>query len=194
MRTDAELLAEARHDAGAFRELYDRYAQPMFAYHRRRAPDLDSAYDLTAETFAQAWLSRLGFRNEADGSAGPWLFGIARHVVAASARSGALESRARERLGILEAADRRADEADPAAASRGSRSAGGTAWGDDLDRAFTDLPAGVRSAVTLRVLEEEDYADVARRLGTTPQAARVRVHRGLNTLRHVLTNRSEVSR
>jgi RNA polymerase sigma factor (sigma-70 family) len=165
----------------------------LHSWFSRQTGSDTAALDLTAETFAQAWLSRLRFRDEADGSAGPWLFGIARHVVAASARSGASESRARERLGILEAADRRVAEVDPAA-DGGSRSAGGSAWGDDLDRAFTDLPDGVRSAVALRVLEEEDYADVARRLGTTPQAARVRVHRGLTALRHVLTNRSEVSR
>jgi hypothetical protein len=36
--------------------------------------------------------------------------------------------------------------------------------------------------VRLRVLEDLEYSDVARALGTTPAAARVRVHRGLNAL------------
>lgn len=188
MRTDAELLESARSEAGAFRELYDRYADAMFAFHRRRASDADAAYDLTAETFAQAWLSRLAFRDEAGGSAGPWLFGIGRNVLAASVRRGVLETRARERLGLLVAAERPV-----ATATANELEDEPERWGDDLDRAFAALPHGLRSAVRLRVVDEEDYADVAHRLGTTPEAARVRVHRGLSALRTVITDRSEVS-
>ena len=71
MRTDAELIRAARTDAGAFRELYDRYADQVYGYHLRRTRDLHAAHDLTAETFAQAWLSRGRFRDRAGGSAGP---------------------------------------------------------------------------------------------------------------------------
>jgi DNA-directed RNA polymerase specialized sigma24 family protein len=53
MRSDAALLAAARTDAGAFRELYDRYAERVLGYHLRRTRDEDAAHDLTAETFAQ---------------------------------------------------------------------------------------------------------------------------------------------
>ncbi len=54
MRSDAELVREARSDAAAFRELYDRYADGVYGYHLRRTRDPDAAHDLTAET------SRLG--------------------------------------------------------------------------------------------------------------------------------------
>src|SRR5215208_5940111 len=60
--TDAELLAAARTDASAFRALYDRYAARVLRYHQRRTSDADAAHDLTAETFAQAWLARRRFR------------------------------------------------------------------------------------------------------------------------------------
>src|SRR5215216_7920375 len=89
--TDAELLAAARTDPTAFRTLYDRYAARVLRYHERRTADADAAHDLTAETFAQAWLSRTRFRDEAGGSAAPWLFAIARHVLLASVRRRALE-------------------------------------------------------------------------------------------------------
>ena len=56
-RTDAELLAAARSDPSPFRELYDRYARRVLAYHRRRCRDEAAAYDLTAETFAAAFIS-----------------------------------------------------------------------------------------------------------------------------------------
>src|SRR5918998_3989696 len=100
MRSDAALLAAARADSGAFRELYDRYAEPILGYHLRRCRDEDAAHELTAETFAQAWLMRARFRDECEGSAGPWLFGIARNVLLVSVRRRALEARARERLGM----------------------------------------------------------------------------------------------
>src|SRR3712207_2787977 len=99
-RSNSPLLAAARTDPGAFRELYDRYAERVLAYHQRRCRDEDAAHELTAETFAQVWLVRARFRDECDGSAAPWLFGIARNVLLASVRRHALEARARERLGI----------------------------------------------------------------------------------------------
>jgi len=175
-RSDAALLAAARSDPRAFRELYDRYAERVHGYHLRRSSDHDAAHDLTAETFAQAWLARARFRDQADGSAGPWLFGIARHVLQASVRRGALERGACERLGVLERLGR-----EPAAAVPDER------WLDGLDEALDALPETQREAVRLRVLDDLAYDDVADRLGTTPLGARVRVSRGLATLRHKLS-------
>ena len=71
MRRDADLLVAAETDVGAFRELYERYATRIYGYHLRRSQDAHAAHDLTAETFAQAWVSRTRFRDEANGSAGP---------------------------------------------------------------------------------------------------------------------------
>jgi lactoylglutathione lyase len=58
------------------------------------------AADLTAETFAQAWISRQHFRDDCDGSALPWLLGIGRNVLRESVRRDRIETRARERLGL----------------------------------------------------------------------------------------------
>ena len=107
MRRDADLLLASRTDAGAFRELYERHAARIYGYHLRRSHDAHAAHDLTAETFAQAWTARARFRDEADGSAGPWLFGIARHVLLVSVRQRRVERAACERLGILTSADRK---------------------------------------------------------------------------------------
>ena len=78
--TDASLVAAARHDPDAFRELYERYAQAVHEYFVRRTGSRAAALDLTAETFAQTWLVRARFRDEANGSAAPWIYGIARNV------------------------------------------------------------------------------------------------------------------
>jgi RNA polymerase sigma-70 factor (ECF subfamily) len=184
MRSDADLLLAARTDAGAFRELYERYAARVHGYHLRRSSDRDAAHDLTAETFAQAWYGRARFRDEAAGSAGPWLFGIARNVLLASVRQRRLERSACDRLGLLEALDR-----PPAAAEPHESWLEGDA-GDALDA----LPPGQRDAVRLRVMDDLDYDAVAEALETSPTGARVRVSRGLAALRDRLTNSMEASR
>src|SRR5690349_20256435 len=177
MTTDAELLQRARTDAHAFRELYDRYAARVFAFHRNRSGDPDAAHELTAETFAEAWQSRKRFRDEAGGSAGPWLFAIARHVLASSVRRGRIERAACTRLGLLERLDREPATAEPT-----------EAW---LDDALADLPDDQQRALELRFVDGLAYGDGAASLQTTPGTARVRVHRGLAALRDRLTREDQ---
>jgi RNA polymerase sigma-70 factor (ECF subfamily) len=175
MKSDAELIRAARSDAGAFRELYDRYAGQVHGYHLRRTRDPHVAHDLTAETFAQAWLARRRFRDRAGGSAGPWLFGIARNLLAQSVRRRRLELKACERLGVLERLDEPRATAEP-----------DDVWLEGLEEAMAELPAGERDAVELRVIDGLPYDAVAAGLSTTEGAARVRVARGLGRLRQRL--------
>jgi RNA polymerase sigma factor (sigma-70 family) len=183
MTTDAALIRAARSDAAAFRELYDRYSERVYRFHLGRSRSAEAAHDLTAETFAQAWLGRLRFEDRAGGSAGPWLFAIARHVLSASVRRGRLERAACTRLGILERLDR-----EPAAVAPDD------AWVDGLDDALAALPEGQLDAIRLRFVEDLPYDELADALGTSPQAARVRVHRGLSALRLRLDPSKESSR
>jgi DNA-directed RNA polymerase specialized sigma24 family protein len=169
LRSDAELLHAARTDAQAFRELYDRYASRIYGYHLRRSGDTDAAHDLTAETFAQAWLARRRFRDRAAGSAIPWLFGIARNVLLMSVRRRRLERSACERLGILERLD-----AEPAVVEPEE------SWLDGLEEPSQTC----RTASATR-------SAVAAALGTSAPSARLRVHRGLTTLRNRLGNGRE---
>ena len=183
MTTDAQLLAAAQTDAHAFREIYDRYAEAIHRFHLSRTRVLDAALDLTAETFAQAWLSRARFKDVADGSAAPWLFAIARHVLVASVRQQRLEQSARERLGILTAVDRGETAAEPS-----------ELWLEGLDEAFAGLSPAVRETIRLRVVDDLSFDDVADLMGTSPGAARVRVHRGLAALRNRLLQTKEATR
>ena len=163
--SDASLLAAA--DPDAFRELYARYAERVFGYFVRRCGDHDAAFDLTAETFAQAWIMRRRFRDEADGSGAPWLFGIARNVLLMSVRRGRLERQAVERLGVAERLD---GPYEPATAAPDER------WAEDADELLDALQEALREAVRLRVVDQLEYEEVAIALGTSPAAARVRVH------------------
>ena len=179
--SDAALLARARSDPDAFRELYGRYARQLHDWFARRTRSQDAALDLTAETFAQAWLVRARFRDDADGSAAGWLYGIARNVLLMSIRRGALERRARERLGLRERLD----------APGGAAVHPDSSWADGADELLDTLPPAQREAVRLRVLDELEYDAVAGTLGTSRNAARVRVHRGLAALRTTLSTSKE---
>lgn len=175
MESDAELIRLAVRDPNAFRGLYDRYAERVLRFFTRRTADADVALELTAETFAQAWVSRKQFRDLAAGSAAPWLFTIARRVLLASVESRRVERATLERLRVDwprgQQAEVRPNEH----------------WLDGLEaelaNAVVDLPAGQRRAVELRVINGLPYDEIADRLSCSPTAARVRVSRGLAQLR-----------
>jgi RNA polymerase sigma factor (sigma-70 family) len=175
-RTDAELLRAARHDPQAFRELYERYASWMRSWFLRHTGSESAALDLTAETFAQAFSAARRFRDEAGGSAAPWLFGIGRNLLRQYHKHNRIETAARERLGIplafAECEDyERVDERDEA-----------VALAPRLRSAMGKLPSEQRRALMLRVIHQLPYEEVAGRLGCSQNAARLRVSRALRAL------------
>ena len=174
--SDAELIRAARSDTAAFGVLYERHALKVYTWCRRRLEW--AASDLTAETFAQAWLSRDRFHDEHGGSAVPWLLGIARNVLRETMRLDRVETRARERLGL--ALDLATEEGYAAVEERLSpRSA--------LAAALDRLPEHERDAIQLRVMGELPYDQVAQQLAIQPAAARLRVSRALRRLALVTT-------
>ena len=78
--TDAQLVARACSDPDALAELYLRYRAQLYAWFRARVPEA-AASELTAELFAQVALGVRRFRDEAGGSAAPWLYGIAKNLL-----------------------------------------------------------------------------------------------------------------
>lgn len=169
--SDAELIRAARSDASAFGIVYERHALAVYTWSRRRLAW--AASDVTAETFALAWLSRDRFRDEHGGSALPWLLGIARNVLRETIRHDRVESRAREHLGLP--LDLAAEEGYAAVEDRLSPRMA-------LAAALDQLPEHEREALDLRVLGELPYDEVAARLAIRPAAARLRVSRALRRL------------
>jgi RNA polymerase sigma factor (sigma-70 family) len=174
-RTDAELLGAARNDPQAFREFYDRYALWVRVWFTRQTGSESAALDLTAETFAQAWHSLRRFRDLADGSGAPWLFGIARNLLRQYHKHNRIETAARQRLGLAALAEGDEYEAvDERVAARSLAPA--------LAAAVRLLPPDQRAALELRVVQQLDYNEVAGRLGISQNAARLRVSRALRAL------------
>jgi RNA polymerase sigma factor (sigma-70 family) len=170
-RSDAELMRDAA-DPAAFGEIYRRHAQAVYRWCERRLAGAAAA-DLTAETFARAWLHRRRFRDRRATSALPWLLGIAANVLRESIRRDRVEARARQRLGLPVdlASELGFADVDERLSPR-----------EELARALEQLPPEQRRALELRVLSELSYGEVARRLTIKPAAARLRVSRALRRL------------
>ncbi|MBA3807867.1 MAG: RNA polymerase sigma factor [Solirubrobacterales bacterium] len=152
---------------------YREYLHAVVASFDRRVGDRELAFDLAAETFATVVVGAGTY--QPTGPAAAWLFGIARNKLRESLRRSKVEQTARRRLGMepitLEDADlARIDEL--------------TGSGDDaLARALEDLPQATRDALLARVVEEQEYGEIAALLRCSEQVVRQRVHRGLGRLR-----------
>jgi RNA polymerase sigma-70 factor (ECF subfamily) len=178
VRSDAELIRAARTDAEAFSELYGRHARSIAAWFAARTP-ARIAGELTAETFAQAALSLRRFRDDRDGSAAPWLYGIARNVLRRSLERERLETAARRRLGLpLHAYEPELEDVEARVDAEQLRPA--------LDAALAQLPDGQRDAIELRIVGALPYDEVATTLGCSEAAARIRVMRALGSLSRLL--------
>ena len=178
MRTDAELIRETARNADAFGELFRRHAQAVHSWLNARGGER-VAGELTAETFAQAALGLRRFRDEAGGSALPWLLGIARNLLRRSLERERIEANARRRLGMpLVSYDQETEAADGRADARRLAPA--------LAEALGQLPTAQREALELRVVRELAYDEVAATLDCTPLAARIRVSRALTSLSRLL--------
>ena len=128
--------------------LYARHRDELLVFLVRRTADAEVALDLWGETFAQALASRGRYRGSTDEEAAAWLFRIARRQLSRYYRRGSAERRAMTRFGI-----ERPELVRRAGLEDARRS---------LAVAVAALSAETRDAVTLRVLDELPYPDVAK--------------------------------
>ncbi len=166
---DAELIGAGRADA--FAVVYERHAAAIYSWARSRVGD--HAVDLTAETFARAWLSRRSFRDVAEGSAFPWLLGIAQNLLRDSLRRQRIDDRARARLALPR--ELATDAGYELVEERLSLP-------EAALTAIAELPEADRRVLDLRVVEGRPYSEIAAALSCTQVAARLRVSRALRRL------------
>ncbi len=181
-RSDSQLLLASRAEPVAFVELYRRHADDLVRYFARRTLDPEAAAELTAETFAEAFASRKNYRDTgANGVA--WIYGIARHELGRFYRSGTIEARARQQIGMPQR-DLPSEDYE-----RIEELVDLTPIRDALAEALETLGAEQRDALKLRVIDGLPYPDVASKLGCEESAARQRVSRGLRRIALVLQER-----
>jgi RNA polymerase sigma-70 factor (ECF subfamily) len=176
---DPALLRATPGDRRAFGVFYERHERAVLGFLAAATRQADVAADLTAETFATA-LEAAASYDPGRGSARVWLFGIARHVLAASLRRGRVESEARRRLGLeaLVLEERQLEAIDALLERDGDRIV--AEW-------LAELPSEHAEALRARVLDERPYAEIAGALRCSEAVVRQRVSRGLGRLRRRIT-------
>jgi RNA polymerase sigma factor (sigma-70 family) len=175
-RTDGELLLASGDDPDAFGVLFDRHARPLLGFFYRRTADADTAAELCAETFAEAFAKRGRYR-DTGAPARAWLYTIARRQLARQVRRRAVSDRYRSRLGMDTTVD-----LDEQSRERIEALVDFEPEQTALRTALGALPRSQAAALVLRIGHELPYREVARRLGCSEGAARVRVARGLSKL------------
>jgi RNA polymerase sigma-70 factor (ECF subfamily) len=169
------------YDPEAFAALFDAFFEKIrrFAYfHTGDAPLAD---DIAAEVFSQALESIDKFADRG-GTIGPWLYGIARNVVASHFR----EPGARQTVPLDETVKAPEHDCPEDAALRALSHEG-------LYEALSTLPDEQRSIVILRFIEGYDVKTVAKVLNKRPGAVRTQQHRAIQALRRRFVSEEEGS-
>jgi RNA polymerase sigma-70 factor (ECF subfamily) len=154
-----------------FRELVERYQQPVFRFARNLIGDEHDAEDITQEVFLAAF-DHLGSYNAKRASLLTWLFTIARNrcVNYLKRKRPVIDG---EAIGNIQ----------PAASSDDSAR---NAFWSCLDEALYALPIEQKTAFVLAEIEGLPYADFAHIEQTTLGTVKSRIHRAKQRLRAVM--------
>lgn len=164
-----ELLERfALGDLEAFEALFRQYQGQAYGWIVRIVRDPAAAEDLTVETFWRVYRAHARFRP--DGNFGAWV-----RRIATNAAFDYLK-RARREVALVD--DFPAGERPDAAVQREER--------ERIAQAFLELPAKLRVAATLALIEEEPYETIAEGLGISVGGVKTRVWRAVRQLRKKL--------
>ncbi len=171
---EAALIARARGGSTkAFDSLVERHQRRIYGLALRVLRDHDQADEATQRSFVHAWEHLGAFRGEA--SFATWLHHIAmnecRDMLRTERRKVALDDVPEARL-----------------ASGGELP---IPLGRHLGALVAELPARQRSVLSLRVLGELPFADIARSEGISENAAKVNFHHAVRRLRGWLGGKTE---
>ncbi|MDX2170130.1 MAG: sigma-70 family RNA polymerase sigma factor [Deltaproteobacteria bacterium] len=183
---DTGLLARLRHgDEAAFAELVEHNTARLLAVAKRLLRNEDEARDAVQEAFLSAFKALPTFHGESKLST--WLHRIT--VNAALMRLRSRKHRAEQPIeDLLPRFDEDGAWADPAA--------DGVAASHELleqretrvlvRRCIDQLPEAYRTILLLRDIEDLDTGEAAERLGITPNAVKIRLHRARQALKTLL--------
>jgi RNA polymerase sigma factor (sigma-70 family) len=168
---ETELEQFTRGDIQAFETLFREYQGEVYGWIVRIVRDPGAAEDLTVETFWRIYRARARF--DPRRPFGAWARRIATNL--------ALEHLSRRR-----AEKPLEQDVPPCAAPDPAVSADVRA---KVAAAFGELPAKLRAAATLAMIEETPYAEIAEALGISINGVKSRVFRAVRLLRRSLEKR-----
>jgi RNA polymerase sigma-70 factor (ECF subfamily) len=156
-------------DRKRFERVYVRRHDAVLRYCLRRSGRED-ALDATAETFSVAWRRRT---NMPTGAELPWLYAVARRVLANQRRSARRRQAAVTRLRVIDATDTAADPEVQVVRDEDSRA---------VDAALTRLKPADQEVIRLAGWEELSREEIAVAMQCTPTAVTKRLNRALDRL------------
>jgi RNA polymerase sigma-70 factor, ECF subfamily len=166
-----ELLERfAAGDSDAFEAIFRQYQGEVYRWIVRIVRNSATAEDLTVETFWRMHKAHARF-DPTTGNCGGWLRRIATNAAIDHL------SRSRDEMPLLH------DPVDTARQVPGKQ----LELRSELLRAMNKLTPGVRVAILLALVEEEPYEAIARALGISESAVKLRVFRGVRILRKTLS-------
>jgi RNA polymerase sigma-70 factor (ECF subfamily) len=171
-RWRAWMVAAQAGDAVSYERLLHELLPAIRSYFSRRLDDRQGVEDLVQNFLLAVHRARHTYASGRP--LRPWLYAVARHILADHYRSRA--RRLRRERGFAPG------DPEPVAVER----AGGVGSWIDLDRALAALPAVQRVAVTRLQLDGLSVAEAAKREGVSTSALKVRAHRGYRALRGLL--------
>ncbi|HET7760423.1 MAG TPA: sigma-70 family RNA polymerase sigma factor [Gaiellaceae bacterium] len=155
--------------AGVSESAFRRYYGDVYRYLRRRTGNPGEAEELTQQVFADAAAAER--RLEQDGRPLlPWLLAVARRRWVDERRHAARAERLVDAVG--------------AAATRGDGSRVDDARA--VRAALAQLPVEQREVIVRRLWADATFKEIARELGLSEGAAKMRFRRGLESLRELL--------
>jgi len=176
---DAELLERIRGGAtDEFAELVRRHQSRVFAILRRYERDAHKVEDLAQETFVKVWRALEQFDGRAPFE--HWLSRIAARVALDHLRK---EKRRQNEVGLPELGDDALDwlRNDNEKSELDARSAA-----ELLDLAMCELSPADRVVITMQELEGRSVKEIARAIGVSGVAVRVRAMRARAKLKQAL--------
>jgi RNA polymerase sigma-70 factor (ECF subfamily) len=179
---DAELMLRVkRGDEAAFRELVERYKQPVINVACRMLHDLSEAEDLAQNVFLQVYKSAP--RYEVSAKFSTWIFTIVRNFCL-----NELRRRSRRPGESLEFHSEDGDEPgtrqiEDVRAVEPGRAVLREELDEKIQEALDALPETQRLAVILCRQDELSYEEMAKVLGCSLAATKSLIHRGRETLK-----------
>jgi RNA polymerase sigma-70 factor (ECF subfamily) len=170
--SDSELMREVRRGrTGALATLFERHHARLYRYCVRMTGNPAVSEDLVQDVFMKMLKYKATFRD--DSTFLPWMFGIARNACIAYLRRASVDLVPEEELERAPLED--ASDDDHAAEQQA----------DLVRRALLALPIERREVLVLSRYEFKTHEEIARSLGCSVVAVRVRVHRAIKQLREI---------
>jgi RNA polymerase sigma-70 factor (ECF subfamily) len=182
LNEERELVRQAQKAPGAFAELYDQYYPRIFGYCLRRTANLETAQDITSETFLKA-LNKLWQFRWRNVSFSSWLYKIATNEInqhfrkAEYKKSVSLEELQERGFEPVSSHD---PESELMEAQENLKQ-----YQDflEIQVKIVQLPAKYQEVITLRFFEKKQIREIAEILGKKEGTIKSLLYRAVEKLR-----------